>query len=137
MNTYRALITAMLAAAALGSTTAQAAAPLGSSSAAVARTTVAEFFAALESHRYRKACGLLGSALLVETGGANCPSFLRFGTPEPLRWTIVRARPAGAGVGIVVRLGQNELEHVRMRTWLAIVRYEHGSPKIVETRLLD
>jgi len=35
-----------------------------------------------------------------------------------------------------VLLGQNELDHVRMRTWLAIVRRENGAPRIVETRLL-
>jgi len=105
-------------------------------SAAAARAVVVRYFHALESGRYRKACPLLGSALHEESGGAACPSSLESGMPDPLLWEILGRRATPDGTGIVVRLGQNELDHVRMRTWLAIVRLEHSAPRIVETRLL-
>jgi hypothetical protein len=46
------------------------------------------------------------------------------------------ARASTAATGIVLRPGQNELDHVRMRTCLAVLWLERGLAKIVETRLV-
>ena len=110
--------------------------PARTVSPASARVLVVEYFQAVEAHRFRRACSLLGAALRAETGGAGCPSYLRRGLTGPLSWRVFGSQSAREGVGVRVRLGQNELDHVRMRTWLAIVRLEGGSLKIVETRLL-
>ena len=101
-----------------------------------ARKLVTRYFDALDSGRFKAACSLLGDELRGESGGSNCESFLAFGMPDPLVWKILGSVPARGGFGVRLRLGQNELDRVRMRTWLAIVRLEAGAPKIVETRLL-
>jgi hypothetical protein len=138
MNRYAVLTaTAGLAVALAWSTHASAAAPAQTLTVTSARRTVIAYFRALETGRFQKACWLLGNELLAESGGPTCPEFLRNGMPDPLRWRILGSRPLGRGVGIVLRLGQNELDHVRMRTWLAVVRLEWRSLRIVETRLLD
>jgi len=101
-----------------------------------ARALVTRYFTALETGRFRAACSLLGHELRSQSGGPSCPAFLRLGMPDPLVWELLGARPSGDGVAIRLRLGQNELDHVRIRTWLAIVGLEKGAPRIVETRLL-
>ncbi len=136
MNRYAVLTAAVVAAVALV-TPAFAAAPSQTLTVPSARRTVIAYFHALEAGRFQQACWLLGNELLAESGGRRCPEFLRNGMPDPLRWRILGSRPLRRGVGIVVRLGQNELDHVRMRTWLAVVRLEWRSLRIVETQLLD
>jgi hypothetical protein len=118
------------------STQALAAAPARSVQASEARALVNRYFDALESGRYRTACSLLGHDLHAESGGAICPTFLEHGMPSRLTWQLLGTRRVPGGVGVLLHLGQDELDHVRMRTWLAIVRLERGSPRIVETRLL-
>jgi len=137
MNRYAVLLATVAVAVAVAfAAAANAAAPSETLSVSSARSTVTAYFHALEQRRFQKACWLLGNELLAESGGANCPRFLRFGMPDPLVWHILGSRPKARSVGIVVRLGQNELDHVRMRTWLAVVRVEGGVPRIVATRLL-
>lgn len=110
--------------------------PTAKMTPASARATVTAFFRALESGRFGRACALLGTDLLAETGGPRCPAILRFGTPDPLRWRIEGVQATPGGIGVRVRLSQNDLHRVRMLTWLAVVTDQHGSEKIVETRLL-
>lgn len=120
------------------SSTAAAAPPVPDARAASsARGLVVRFFQAIESHRFEEACSLLGARLLAETRGPHCPDLIRLGTPHPLRWKVLDTRATRAGVEVLLRLGQNELDHVRMRTWLAIVRPEGGRLRIVDTRLID
>jgi hypothetical protein len=138
MNRYALLTaTAGLAVALAWSTHASAAAPAQTLTVPSARRTVIAYFHALEAGRFQKACWLLGNEFLAESGGWKCPGLLRNGMPDPLRWRILGSRLLRRGVGIVVQLGQNELDHVRMRTWLAVVKLEWRSLRIVETRLLD
>jgi hypothetical protein len=101
-----------------------------------ARALVIRYFDALEQGRFRAACSLLGRDLLIESHGSGCPVFLRLGMPSRLEWELVATRPVKDGVGVLLRLGQDELDHVRMRTWLAVIRLEEGTLKLVETRLL-
>lgn len=105
-------------------------------SAVAGRALVVRYFEALDAHRFASACAMLGAELRADSGGDSCPTFLRTGMPDPLRYRIERTRVVRGGVDVVVRLGQNELDHVRMRTWLAIVRVEDRTPRIVATRLL-
>lgn len=139
MNRYSTLICLTVALVATSVTVREApAAPTarGVLSTQAARALVVRYFHALESNRFREACSLLGSSLRLESGGTACPSFLKRGMPDPLRWRIFDSRQLAYGIGVRLELGQNELDHVRMRTWLAIVRLETGGPRIVETRLV-
>ena len=137
MNKHRITLVAALASAAVALTAHATAAPAAQPrAAAAAQAVVTDFFEAVEARRYAEACSYFGQDLLYESGGPRCAAFLRSGVTAPLRWKIVGRQPVPDGMGVVVRLAQNELDHVRMRTWLAVVRLEHGSPKIVQTRLL-
>lgn len=139
MSRYSTLICLVVVLAATSAITRDAsAAPSahGALSTEAARALVTRYFRALESNHFGEACLLLGDTLRAESGGAACSSFMRMGKPDPLRWRIIGSRKFGDGVGVRLRLGQSELDHVRMRTWLAIVRLEDGRSKIVETRLL-
>ena len=138
MNTTFVSVRLVLAFVVIGLTSdALAALPARSVATTEARTVITRYFTALETGHFRTACGLLGRELRAQSGGPSCPSFLRFGMPDPLVWKVLGSRPSGDGVGIRLRVSQNELDHVRMRTWLAIVRLEEGVPRIVETRLLN
>jgi hypothetical protein len=139
MNRHTAFVGLLVATLAIAvSSTAHAASPVADArTASSARAVVVRFFEAVESHRFREACSLLGARLLAETRGPQCPDLIRLGTPDPPRWKVLGTRVRRAGVGVLLRLGQNELDHVRMRTWLAIVAPERGQLRIVETRLLS
>ena len=98
--------------------------------------TVGSFFRAVNSRRFESACSLLGERLRSDTYGFTCPRFLALGSPEPMPWGILGARPAGAGVSVLVTLGQSELGRTRMRKHRALVALEDGHARILATRLV-
>ncbi|HEY4621742.1 MAG TPA: hypothetical protein VIG93_08580 [Gaiellaceae bacterium] len=98
---------------------------------------ISRFFRAMNSGEFASACSLLGEVLRSETYGMSCPRFLALGLPEPMPWGIAGARRTGSGVAVVVTLGQSELDHIRMRRHLALVGPEHGTLRILETRLVQ
>jgi hypothetical protein len=99
--------------------------------------TVGGFFRAVNSRQFESACSLLGERLRSDTYGFTCPRFLALGSPEAMPWGILGARRAGAGVSILVTLGQSELGRTRLRQHRAFVALENGHTRILATRLVD
>jgi hypothetical protein len=95
---------------------------------------VVSYFRAINAGRYRTACGMLGARLRLETGGRDCPRVLAFAGRQ--RFGILNARHIVGRVGGVVALDLPELDHVRVLPWLALIGREHGSLKLLETRLI-
>jgi hypothetical protein len=93
---------------------------------------VGAFFDALDRGRTARACSLLGTDLLSETGGAACPGFLAPSGGAP--HAIISARRTRAGVVVFVDVGLNEFDHYRMLRWAALVGPEYGLLRILETR---
>jgi hypothetical protein len=93
--------------------------------------TVVGYFRAINSGRYETACSLLGERLLAETGGASCPSWLRFGGQK--RYGILGAKKTSGGIAVLVAVDFNELGHARQLDWIAIVGREGGALRILDT----
>jgi hypothetical protein len=96
---------------------------------------ITRFFRALNSRRFEAACALLGARLRDENRGLGCPLFLSV-YPEPMPWGILGARRSSAGAVVLVALGQSELDRIRMRHHRALVDYERGRLRILETRFV-
>ena len=93
---------------------------------------VIDFFHAVNTRRYVHACSLLGTALLLRTGGADCPSMLA--ADGARRYAIGPTRALERGTGIVVSVWFPELDHFRKLRWLAVVAPEGGRLRIIDTR---
>ena len=98
---------------------------------------VTEFFHAMNSRRFGKACMLLGEQLRSDTHGLSCTRFLALGMPEAMPWGILEAHETGRGVSLLVTLGISELDRVRMLHHRAYVAPENGRLRIVATRVVS
>jgi len=78
---------------------------------------------------------MLGVRLLSESGGADCPGFLAFAGRQ--HFVILTAqRPAAGRVHLIIALELRELDHFRVLDWLAVIGFEGGTLKILETSRL-
>ena len=93
---------------------------------------VIDFFRAVNTRRYGHACSLLGTALLLRTGGPSCPGLLA--ADGARRYSIRSTRAVQNGTGIVVSVWFRELDHYRELRWLAVVAPEAGRLRIIDTR---
>ena len=98
---------------------------------------VTSFFRAVNAGRFEAACMLFGERLQSENYGLGCPAFLRAGAPEAVPWGIIRAASVHGRVNVLVTLGQSELDHFRMRRYLAFVGAEGGRLRILDTKLVS
>jgi hypothetical protein len=98
---------------------------------------VRRFFDNTSNGRFAASCALLGRELLAETGGARCPSLMRYAYFAWERsWAVVGTRATRPGIGVIVRLELPELDHVRRLLWLATVAREGTRFVIQDTRIV-
>lgn len=130
-------VAALVTAASLSASPSAAALPHLSSSCSHGRDVasacrlITRYFDALNRGNPAAACSLLGSKLLVETGGYGCPKVLALSRGTPFE--IVSARTDRTTILVRVRVGLYELDHWRFLTWIAVVAMEHGTLKICDT----
>ncbi len=93
---------------------------------------VIDFFHSVNAKQYKRACSLLGTTLLQQTGGPGCPALLAADGAK--RYAIRGARPLRAGTGVLVSVWFPELDHYRQLRWLATVALEAGKLRIITTR---
>ena len=75
---------------------------------------------------------MLGTRLLSESGGPECPRFLAFAGRQ--HFAILTAhRPVAGRVDVIVALDLRELDHFRLLDWLVVIGFEGGTLKILET----
>ena len=93
---------------------------------------VIDFFRSVNTRKYKRACALLGTTLLRETGGPDCPQVLAWNSGT--RYAIRSTRSLQTGTGVLVSVWLHELDHFRELRWLAVVAPEAGTLRLVETR---
>jgi hypothetical protein len=92
---------------------------------------VNDFFRSVNTRKYKRACSLLGAALVWQMGGPDCPALLAANGAR--RYAIRDARSLRSGTGVLVSVWFPELDHFRELRWLAVVALEAGKPRLVET----